>query len=136
MMYTGGFWEHAPTEDRMLQVEKYVARASALDHMAQRRHSLKGAHRNDIERHMNESINDFLGEMLSTNNEDASEEDLAPALSRRYDFNVEEFDDLPSVAVPLALVRELVARHHIIIKTSSHPNWGPFAQKYRAAIRV
>lgn len=134
-MYIGGLKEHASMEKRMLQIEQFVAQASILDEMITRKRKVNKAQRQLMDRQIDIAFNEFLANMLSVTG-NATEEKLAPALSRRYELSVSDFSDLHMVAVPLAIVRELVARHRVIIKSSTHPNWKLFAQRYKAAIHA
>lgn len=61
-------------------------------------------------------------------------EELAPIFHRRFQLTVDDLRELSEVAIPLAIIRELVARHNLILHKSIHPNWSRFAALYRQGV--
>ncbi len=78
-------------------------------------------------------LNTFLADALGSR-EEIPLEPLEPVFKRRYAICEKDLSQLDKRAVPLALIRELIAKHKLVIRRSEYPNWMGFVETYRNAI--
>jgi hypothetical protein len=77
-------------------------------------------------------LDSFLGD--ASKGGEVSLEALKPVFESRFDFNERSLSRIREDAIPLALIRELVARHKIIITKKKYRNWSAFVQRYKHAV--
>lgn len=79
-------------------------------------------------------FNDFLGK--ADPNKEVVAERLESVFHNRVSFDGNEIETLDHDVALFAVVRELIARHKLVIHKHSYPNWTDFVSQFRQAIFV
>ena len=77
-------------------------------------------------------LNDFLGSAAPDH--EISTARLKPIFEKRFAISETDLSKLEHDIVPLAVIRELIARHNLVIKRTDFSNWTSFVRSYRNAI--
>ena len=81
------------------------------------------------------SVDQLLEHLLDLTEHDEVEKGLlVPVFERRFALTMEDLSTLSQHAIPLAVMRELIARHHLILRKNSMRNWEKFSLRYHEAI--
>lgn len=79
-------------------------------------------------------FNDFLGKADPSN--EVVAERLETVFHSRISFDGNEIENLDHDIALFAVVRELIARHKLVIHKHRYPNWADFVSQFKQAIFV
>ena len=77
-------------------------------------------------------LNDFLGSTAPDH--EISTDRLKPIFEKRFAISETDLSKLERDIVPLAIIRELIMRHNLVITRTDFSNWTSFVRSYRNAI--
>lgn len=94
----------------------------------------KGFRRTSLLEVLTQRIDDLLFTMLDAFHGSVAPEDASTILKEHHPLTEARLAKLPSEAVPLVVMRELISIHEVPLQRKKLANWGAFSERFQSAL--